>query len=339
MIHRRLARAFAYRHRLLQADLRRHAQFADRPRMKVAISGSTGLIGSALVPFLTTGGHHVIRLVRQIEKGPTDGTTSVVWDPAEGKLDPDSLEGVDAVVHLAGENIAKGRWTAAKKVRIRESRVQGTSLLARTIAAMPNPPRVFFSASAVGYYPDDQGDRRWTEFDQPGRGFLAEVCQAWEAAAQPARDAAIRTIHGRFGVVLSASGGALTTQLPLFRLGLAGKVGPGRQFIPWIELNDLIYAIHFCLMREDVSGPVNCTTPHPVTNRDYTKTLGRVLRRPTILPAPALALKLALGEMAGPLLLSSLRVEPQRLLQLGFAFEHPGLEAALRFTLGRCRHD
>jgi uncharacterized protein (TIGR01777 family) len=335
-VRRRLARAFAYRHRLLRADLVRLAAFPDRSHWKIAVTGSTGLVGSALVPFLTAGGHPVVRLVRSIRPNDwNDGTTTVVWNPEKRKLDAQALEGVDAIIHLAGESIATGRWTAAKKQRIRDSRVHSTELLAETAAKLHKPPQVFFSASAIGYYPRDQGDQIWREGDAAGRSFLAEVCRAWEGATTAVEERGIRTLHGRFGMVVSGRGGALAAQLPIFRWGAAGRLGTGRQFVSWIELNDLIWAIYHTLMHEKLSGPVNFTSPHPVTNREFTKTLGHVLRRPTFLPAPASALRLALGEMADALLLSSQRVLPQKLRESGFEFEFPRLEEALQFQLGK----
>lgn len=336
MIFRRLKRAFAYRHRVLVSDFKRHSALRGQPRLKIAISGSTGLIGSALVPFLTTGGHHVTKLVRSIKMQPvSDGTTTVLWNPDHEKLPDSSLEGMDAVIHLAGESIATGRWTDAKKQRIRTSRVNSTALLAKTLAKLQHPPRVFFCASAVGYYPMDGGDRSWTERDDPGDHFLADVCKAWEEGILPAQHRGIRSVSGRFGVVLSGQGGALTAQLPLFKLGLAGRLGSGRQYVPWITIDDLIGAIYHCIMRDEIQGPVNLTAPNPVTNREFTKTLGRMLSRPTILPAPAFALRLALGEMADSLLLASLRVIPERLMETGFSFDYPELGPALGHLLGR----
>jgi uncharacterized protein (TIGR01777 family) len=262
----------------------------------------------------------------------SDGTTSILWNPEKDELNPGELEGVDAVVNLAGEGIANKRWTAAQKHRILDSRVQGTGLLARTIAKLKQPPKVLFSASAIGYYPPS-GDQELTETHVAGTGFLPEVCAAWEAATRPAEEAGIRTVHGRIGIVLAAQGGALAAQLPLFRWGLAGRIGPGTQYVPWIEIDDLIGAIHFCLMNETMKGPVNLTAPGIVTNLEFTKTLGHVLHRPTFLSAPAWALRLALGEMADSLLLASLRVIPQRLQQAGYVFRYPQLQPALEHLL------
>ena len=286
------------------------------------------------MPFLTTGGHDVVRLVRSRRPATIpDGTTSVYWNPATGEIDRDGLQGVDTVIHLAGEGIAEGRWSVARKERILQSRVQGTKLLAETLTQLPKPPQVFFSASAIGYYPPS-GDTPLTEEHPPGQGFLSEVCRQWESATVPARKAGIRTVLGRIGVVLTPAGGALAAQLPLFRLGIAGRLSQGTQYVPWITLDDLVGAIHHCVMEPTMEGPVNLTAPEPVTNQEFTKTLGRVLWRPTLLPAPAFGLRLALGEMADALLLASLRVVPKRLEASQFPFDYPRLEPGLRHVLG-----
>lgn len=300
--------------------------------MRIAIAGSTGLVGSALISFWSKAGHQIVRLVRPTSHPTDDGSSSIPWNPDVGNLNPDTLEAVDAVINLAGESIFRGCWTTAKKQRILESRTKSTRLLATTLAKLTRPPWFFFSASAVGYYPSS-GDRILTESDPPGVGFLSDVCVAWEAATRPAVDRGTRTVHGRLGVVLSPEGGALAAQLPLFRWGLGGRLGSGKQFIPWIAIDDLVRAIDFCMTNEAIRGPVNLTALEPVTNAEFTKTLGRVLKRPTLLPAPALALRLALGEMAEALLLPSLRVVPERLRERGFSFQYPTLELALRHVL------
>lgn len=303
--------------------------------MKIAITGSSGLVGSALIPFLITKGHQIVRLVRKpLSTAGTDGTTSLLWNPDKDELDSNALEGIDAIVNLAGEGIADKRWTNDRKKQILNSRVKGTTLLANTLASMKQLPRIFFSASAVGYYPSS-GDTSLTESSPAGIGFLSEVCKAWEAATQPAKEAGIRTVHGRIGVVLSANGGALAAQLPMFLWGIAGRIGPGTQYTPWIGVDDLVGAVHFCLMNESIDGPVNMTAPGIVTNQEFTRILGDVLYRPTILPAPAWILRLVLGEMADGLLLASLKVVPERLMQAGFSFRYPQLEPALRHLLGR----
>jgi len=302
--------------------------------MRIAISGSSGLVGSALISFWARRDHQVVRLIRGGLRPTENGAAAIPWNPQYGELEPSALEGVDAVVNLSGENIATGRWTAAKKQRILDSRIKTTTLLATALAKLVHPPSFFFSASAVGYYPSS-GDRLLTEADPPGSGFLSQGCLAWESATTPAEDRGIRTVHGRIGVVLARNGGALAAQLPLFRWGLGGRLGTGTQYVPWITIDDLVRGIDFCLMHEELRGPVNLCGPEPVTNAEFTKTLGRVLHRPAILPAPAFALRLALGEMADALLLSSLRVVPERLRQSGFQFDYPALEPALRHVLDR----
>lgn len=298
--------------------------------MKIGVSGSTGLVGSALVPFLTTSGHQVVRLVRS---KPNPG--EVYWSPGEGRLDASGLEGLEAVVHLAGENIT-GRWTPAKKARIRESRVQGTQLLAGTLAELPQPPKVLVCASAIGYY-GDRGEEVLQEASPPGSNFLAEVCQAWEAASQPAAQKGIRVVSLRIGVVLSPRGGALGQMLLPFKLGVGGKIGSGRQYMSWIAIDDLVGVIHHALTTDSLQGPVNTVAPQAVTNLEFTKTLGRVLGRPTLFPLPAFAARWAFGQMADELLLASARVEPARLKASGYVFRTPDLEGALRHLLGKTR--
>ncbi len=301
--------------------------------MRVFVTGSTGLVGSALVPRLKVAGHSVTRLVRGI---PAAGEDAVRWDPAAGSLDQAALEGADAVVHLAGENIAAGRWNEDKKSRIRDSRVRGTRLLAETLAKCGRPPSVLVAASAIGYY-GDRGDEKLTEDSPAGHGFLAEVCRDWERATEPAAAKGIRVVNLRFGVILSAGGGALARMLMPFRMGVGGRVGSGRQWMSWIALEDALGAVLHVLSHESLRGPVNAVSPDPVTNLHFTKALGRVLARPTILPMPAFAARLALGQMADELLLASARVEPARLLASGFAFTHPDLESALRHLLAKPR--
>jgi uncharacterized protein (TIGR01777 family) len=299
--------------------------------MNILVSGSTGLIGSSLVPFLTTGGHRVVRMVRTLDRA---GEDVVSWDPAGGQLDASRLEGLDAVVHLAGENLATRRWNAEQKARIRHSRVESTRLLCQALGQLKNPPRVLISASAVGYY-GSRGDSWLDENSTSGEGFLAEVCRGWEAASQPAASAGIRVVNLRLGVVLSPDGGALASMLTPFRLGLGGPIGSGEQFMSWIALDDVLGAIYHALATPGVQGPMNAVAPHPVTNREFTKTLGHVLWRPTIFPLPAFVARLAFGEMAEALLLASVRVQPRALLSTGYRFRSPTLEPALRHLLGR----
>lgn len=293
--------------------------------MRIAISGSSGFIGSALLPALTGAGHEVARLVRH----PRGLAQEIVWDPAIGIQNPSAFRGIDAVVHLAGENIAVGRWTAERKRRIRDSRVNGTQLLCEGLSTLSAPPRALICASALGYY-GDRGDEVLTEEHSRGSGFLAEVCEAWEAAAAPAVRRGIRVVHARFGIVLSPAGGALAKLLPLFQLGVGGTLGNGCQYMSWIALDDVVGAIRFALETDRLRGPMNVVAPNPVTNRDFTKTLGRVLRRPAICPAPAFMLRLLLGQFADEALLASARVLPTRLEAAGYTFQYPDLEPTLR---------
>jgi len=330
-IRPRIQRLLAYRHELLRRDLATHAPYAERPRLRIAVTGASGLIGRALVAFLTTGGHTVIRLVRHRAR-----PDEVAWDHLRGRLDRRKLEGLDAVVHLAGEPIGV-RWTKERRVRIRESRSIGTRFLVEALAWLERPPKVLVSASAVGIY-GNRGDATLTEtsstLDAPP-DFLTEVAREWEAATEPARAAGIRTVLARFGIVLSPAGGALERMLPAFRAGVGGPLGNGHQYMSWIAIDDLIGAIHHALMDGSLTGPVNLTAPNPVTAATFAKTLGRVLERPALVPVPAAALRLAFGEMANVALLSSIRVLPARLLEAGYVFRYPELEDALRFVLGR----
>jgi uncharacterized protein (TIGR01777 family) len=297
--------------------------------MKLAVTGSRGLLGSALVPALEAAGHTVVRLVRG---SAMNG--EVRWDPAAGVLDTTLLVGVDGAVNLAGEGIADKRWTQEQKQRILDSRVRSTELLARGLAALDPKPSVLVSGSAIGFY-GDRGDEELTEESVSGDGFLADLVRRWEAATAPAEAAGVRVAHIRTGIVLSARGGALKKQLPLFKLGLGGRLGSGRQYQSWIAIDDEIGAILHALSTDRISGPVNLTAPMPVTNREFTATLGRVLGRPTLLPVPRFALSLALGgQLATEVLLASQRVLPATLGATGYQFKHPGLEAALRAALG-----
>jgi hypothetical protein len=299
-------------------------------QLHILVTGSTGFVGSALVPFLAAGGHRVTRLVRAT---PEHGIAEVQWDPEAGVMDIARLEGLDAVVHLAGENIATGRWTAEKKAKIRDSRVGGTRLLCDSLAGLKQPPKVMVCASAIGYY-GDRGDELLTEESAPGTGFLAGVCREWEAAAKPAVQKGIRVVHPRFGMVLSGAGGALAKLLPPFRMGLGGVLGTGHQYISWIALDDLLGVIAHALTTEALQGPVNAVTPNPVTNQEFTQTLGRLLSRVTLFSMPAVAARLAFGEIADEVLLASQRVQPTRLLATGYRFRYPDLEGALRRSLG-----
>jgi uncharacterized protein (TIGR01777 family) len=296
--------------------------------MKILITGSTGLVGSALVPLLKAKGHEVVRAVRR----PTDKPAEVYWNPEEGTIDAARLTGIDAAVNLAGENIAE-RWTEEKKRSIRESRVKGTQLLSETLARLEPKPRVLVSASAIGIY-GNRGAEILTEESSYGDDFLATVCREWEAATAHAASSGIRVVCPRIGIVLSTKGGALAKMLTPFKFGVGGKVGSGKQFMSWIALDDVAGIIAYALENETLSGAVNTVAPTPVTNYEFTKTLGRVISRPTIFPIPAFGLKLAFGEeMAEGTLLSSARVMPARLKEAGYEFQYPTLEEALRHVL------
>jgi uncharacterized protein (TIGR01777 family) len=298
--------------------------------VNIAITGATGLLGRALSDSFRSRGH----TVTPIGRPRSGGANGITWDPDRGTIEATRLDGMDAVVHLAGESIASGRWNAAKKRRILESRVKGTTLLARTLAGLTRRPGVLVSASAVGYY-GDRGAEMLDESATPGDDFLAEVCQQWESSTQAASDSGIRTARTRFGMGLSPDGGALAEILTPFRLGVGGVIGSGRQYMSWVSLDDVVGAIDHVIATPELSGPVNVTAPGAVTNREFTKTLGRVLSRPTILPLPGFAARLILGEMADLLLLSSARVVPARLQATGYRFRHSGLEEALRDLLNK----
>lgn len=329
LARRKLAATFAYRHRVLAKDLEVHAKAPKGP-LRILVTGASGLVGRALTAFLETGGHEVHRLTRRAAANDRE----IEFDPERGAAHPSEMEGFDAVVHLAGDSIAEGRWTDAKKRLIRESRVPFTRRLAETLGALRKPPAVFVSASATGYY-GDRGDRILRESDPPGEGFLPETCVQWEGATEPASAASIRVVQLRTGLVLTPAGGALPPMLTPFGLGLGGPLGSGSQWWSFIALDDLLYLIHHALMNDEIHGPINATSPEPVTNAEFTRTLARVLNRPAIIPAPRFALEVALGEMAGPLLFASARVNPEKALDAGFVFAYPGLESALRHVLGR----
>jgi len=311
--------------------------------MRILLGGGSGMIGGALAPHLETAGHSVARLVRApagtAARAGADraavGGDVLPWDPDHGILDPGAMRGIDAVVHLGGVSIASGRWTIDRKKQILESRTRSTLLLAERIAALPadQRPRVLVVASATGYY-GDRGDAVLTEESAAGEGFLADVCRAWEEAASPAARAGVRVAHPRIGMVLSRGGGALAAMLPPFRFGLGGPVGNGRQWWPWIGLHDLVRVFERLIGDESISGPVNAVAPGAVTSAEFARALGHVLRRPAVLPVPAIVLRVLLGEMAGALLLASTRAEPRRLLDAGFTFRdqelHEALTAALR---------
>ena len=321
-----LQRAFGWRHRITAFDLASHRGSTS---MNLVVSGSSGLVGSALVPFLTAGGHAVRRLVRA-----GGAASDLAWRPERGELDGRGFDGVDGVVHLAGESVAEGRWNAAKKQRILASRVEGTRLLAETLARCTAPPEVLVCASAVGFY-GDRGDELLDESSALGAGFLADVCRQWEAAARPAVERGIRVVHLRLGVVLSAGGGALRRMLPPFRLGLGGPLGSGRQWMSFIALDDALRIVLRALQDDGLAGAVNAVAPEPVRNGDFARTLGRVLGRPAFMAMPTFAARLVFGEVADELLLSSQRAVPRQLQARGHEYGWPTLESALRHNLGR----
>ncbi|MHC4876444.1 MAG: TIGR01777 family oxidoreductase [Planctomycetota bacterium] len=333
LIRRSLERTFAYRHRITERDLRFHTAAERTSAMRIAVGGSTGMVGSELVSFLTTGGHDVLRLTRG-SAIVDDDAHKIAWDPAAGTIDADALEGCDAVVHLGGHNIAHGRWTDRMKRMIHDSRVDSTTLLARTLAGLKNPPKVFVCASAIGYY-GDRGGELMTEDSLPGPSFLSRTCVEWEQATQAASDSGIRVVNLRIGVVLSPKGGALKKMLTPFQLGGGGVVGNGRQWMSWVALDELPRITQHCIENESLTGPVNAVAPESVDNRAFTRTLGRVLRRPTVFPLPAFVVRTIFGEMGEELLLGSTKVEPTRLEASGYEFAYPTLEPALRHVLGR----
>jgi uncharacterized protein len=331
----RLPALLRYRHETLAADLAAHARVADRPRLTVGITGASGLIGTALTHFLTSGGHRVVRFVR----GPASagrhnaGTPGVAWDPQTGFAAADDIPALDAVIHLAGAGVADRRWTPRRMALIRDSRVQGTATLARALAALPRPPRTLLCASAIGFY-GYEGRTPVDEGAPMGGGFLAAVCGKWEAATEPARAAGLRVAHLRLGPVITPAGGMLKPLRMVFRAGAGGVVGDGTQGMSWVGLDDVVGAFHHALFDDSLHGPVNVTAPGSVSNREFTGALGRALHRPTLVPVPAFALRLLLGrQMADETALSSGWIRPARLEATGFAFRHRALDAALAHYL------
>lgn len=296
--------------------------------MRILVSGSHGLVGTALIKALGTDGHEIYRLVRHAPNSESE----IEWSPERYSIAISRIEGFDAVYQLAGESIASGRWNEEKKRKIRESRVKGTKLLSDALANLHRPPKILISASAVGYY-GNRGDELLTEASAPGDDFLAGVCVEWEKATEHATEKGIRVVNTRFGIILDKDGGALAKMLPPFRMGLGGRIGSGKQWMSWIALADVVGALQFALTNESLKGPVNFVAPNPVTNAEFTKTLGKALSRPTIFPIPAFGVRLAFGEMADALLLSSQRVQPQVLSEHGYQFGHTELNEALRHVL------
>ena len=326
-LRRTMERSLAFCHERVRRDLARHAGGPDAP-LRILITGASGLIGSTLAAFLESGGHEVIRLVRRPPASPLE----VAWDPAAGQVDAGALEGFDVVIHLTGENIGAGRWTAVRRRLIRDSRVVSTELLSRKLAGLRRPPAALVCASAVGYY--GAGESTVDETAAAGAGFLADVVAAWEQAADPARAAGIRVVHARLGAVLSPAAGLLKRLLPVFRLGAGGVVGDGRQPVSWIGLDDAVGALHFLACRAQAHGPVNVVAPRAATNRELTHALAGVLRRPKMVPVPRTAIRLLFGEMGEQLVLQGQAVAPARLAELGFRWNEPALEGALRWELG-----
>jgi len=322
-----LARMFTHRHHVTGHDLARHRRVREHGPQRVVISGASGLVGTALSSFLSTGGHQVQRLVR---RAPRDPSEEIRWQPGAGEIDVSALEGTDVMIHLSGENVAQ-RWTAASKQRILDSRTKSTRLIAETLAKMDKPPRVLLCASAIGIYGDRQDPV--DEDASHGEGFLADVVKAWEDACQPARDAGIRVVNLRIGVIMSPRGGALKKMLPPFLAGVGGKIGSGRQGMSWIALDDVVGAIHH-LMFSKLEGPVNLTAPAPVSNAEFAKVLGRVIRRPTIFPLPGFVIKLLFGAIGVETVLRGALVHPKRLLEDGFSFIYPELRSALLGEMG-----
>lgn len=298
--------------------------------MKILITGASGLVGGKLIPVLETKGHEIYKLSRSSPKTDRD----IQWDAYAGFADEEfaKLEGIETVVHLAGENVAGGSWTDERKKRIRDSRVKGTRTLVDALRRLESPPKIFVSASAIGFY-GSRGDEILTEESEAGEGFLSEVCQEWEAEGDKAKEFGARVVHPRIGVVLSKDGGALEKMLTPFKFGVGGTVGSGDQWMSWVTIDDLVKMIVFAIENENLKGAFNATAPNPVQNEEFTDTLGKVLHRPTIIPVPAFGIKLLFGEMGEKLLLEGTRVLPKKLEDAGFEFVHPHLEKALRHVL------
>lgn len=297
--------------------------------MNILISGSTGLIGNKLTDFLVNKGHKVIRLVR---KNIPYSEKQIYWNPSNEKIELNVNEKIDAVVHLAGESVGEGRWTPSKKKLILDSRVEGTKLICEAISRLKDKPKVIVSASAIGYY-GDRGDEVLTEESTEGNDFLAKVCVEWESLTRIASENGIRVVNARIGIVLSSDGGALKKMLLPFQMGVGGNMGSGKQYMSWIDIDDLVRIFYHCITNENISGPVNAVAPKPVTNAVFTKTLGKVLNRPTLLPAPKFALTMLLGEMGEALLFGSQNVSADKLIKSGFKFHYADLESSLNHAI------
>ena len=330
-VEKKLKQIFTYRHNTTIADIAAHQSRKQQGPLKILISGASGLLGSTLIPFLRTGGHTVLQLVR---RPPIKENGEIRWDPANSRLDIDDTDAIDAVIHLSGENIGEGHWSPEKKKRIIDSRVQSTRLIAETISKMKNPPKVFLCASAIGFY-GDRGNVPVDESDTVGNDFISDVCRIWEESTEAAVAAGIRTAFLRIGIVLSPQGGALGKLLLPFTLGIGGKISTGRQYMSWISIDDTIGAIYHALFDKNISGPVNLVSPNPATNHEFTKALAKVLSRPAYFTVPKFAIETVFGEMGRETILSSTRVKPSVLSETGYSFRHPDLEGALRHLLGK----
>ena len=328
-----LRRLFTFRHQRLKDELERIRINRSPQPLSIAITGSNGLIGASLCHVLTTMGHTVIPLVRNKE---SIQSSQAFWDPTTGEIDRSKLENIDAVIHLAGEPLLGFRWTEKKKEAIQQSRIVGTEGLAKCLVRLEKPPKVFVSASAVGFY-GDRGLEDLTEQAGPGRGFLADLCQAWEGATQPAVDRGIRVVHPRMGIVLTPAGGALSHMLPAFRFSVGARFGKGNRFMSWIDHDDLLSLIVYCVVNEDIEGPVNAVSPNPVSNATFSNLLGEALNRPVVFSVPDQATKMMLGELGTEMFLASTKVVPEVMTKHGFNFKYAALRDSLSFQLGRCQ--
>lgn len=331
-VAKKLKRTFSFRHGRTQNDLKRIMAFAHKDPLRIVVSGASGMIGKSLTQFLSGAGHEVQLLVRHQHTKEND----IFWNPTGAEIDKAALENVDVVIHLAGESIASGRWSDSRKKKILESRAKGTRFLAETLASLKYPPKVFICSSAIGFY-GNRGDEILTEESPAGKGFLTDVCKAWEEASEPAKKAGIRVVNIRTGIVLSAKGGALPKMVLPMLMGMGGAIGSGNQWMSWISLEDLVGIFHYAIYNDKLSGPVNATAPWCASNRAFIRILGYVLKRPTFAPLPGFAVKILLGEMGEALLLEGQQVKPEKLTQAGFEFLYPDLESALRWELGRFR--
>ncbi|MEE2881718.1 MAG: TIGR01777 family oxidoreductase, partial [Chloroflexota bacterium] len=328
-----LHKIFVYRHNMLSADLLSHARYQSTYASKILISGSTGMIGQALSAYLSTGGHKVVKLVRGNNTNEDD-KDKIFWDPVNEVINLKELEGFDYVIHLAGENVGESRWTTKKKAKILDSRVHGTAFLAESLSKLKLPPKALLCASATGYY-GDAGDSLLNEQSPNGTGFLAQVVEKWEESTRSAADKGIRVVNLRFGVVISPIGGALKKLLLPFKIGFGGKIGNGRQYMSWISLDDAIGAIRHLMENPKVEGPINIASNNSITNKEFTKQLGAILKRPTLATVPALVIKILFGKMGKETVLASTRVDSSRLLQSGYTYRHPHIEGVLNDYLGK----